>query len=183
MEELSSALKDATDPHLQELFCTCLFVWTVAWLLLNASFSMLWFTFETLNMKQWNNDAHARVSGLIMTLHQIESTIATAAEDKLVEARQRGVKYSPKDTGLLGSRALKRSAHRLCLGFFLACASDVVPNGFYVCGFYVPRIVAFQVRGCESSLTLWLPCVASKCLLMWLLIVVSKWCLALRLPM
>ena len=62
---------------------------------------------------------------------------------------------------------------RLCLGFFLACASDVVPNGFYVCGFYVPRIVAFQVRGCESSLTLWLPCVASKCLLMWLLIVVS----------
>lgn len=43
-----------------------------------------------------------------MTLHQIESTIATAAEDKLVEARQRGVKYSPKDTGLLGSRALKR---------------------------------------------------------------------------
>jgi hypothetical protein len=118
-----------------------------------------------------------------MTLHQIESTIATAAEDKLVEARQRGVKYSPKDTGLLGSRALKRSAHRLCLGFFLACASDVVPNGFYVCGFYVPRIVAFQVRGCESSLTLWLPCVASKCLLMWLLIVVSKWCLALRLPM
>ena len=66
------------------------------------------------------------------------------------------------------------SAHRLCLGFFLACASDVVPNGFYVCGFYVPRIVAFQVRGCESSLTLWLPCVASKCLL---LIVTGKWLL------
>ena len=63
----------------------------------------------------------------------------------------------------VGTSLVPRVFPRLCLGFFLACASDVVPNGFYVCGFYVPRIVAFQVRGCESSLTLWLPCVASKC--------------------
>ena len=74
----------------------------------------------------------------------------------------------------VGTSLVPRVFPRLCLGFFLACASDVVPNGFYVCGFYVPRIVAFQVRGCENSLTLWLPCVASKCLL---LIVTGKWLL------
>jgi len=74
----------------------------------------------------------------------------------------------------VGTSLVPRVFPRLCLGFFLACASDVVPNGFYVRGFYVLRIVAFQVRGCESSLTLWLPCVASKCLL---LIVTGKWLL------
>ena len=111
------------------------------------------------------------------------SQLSTLNDSSLCNSCLNFTTWPPVPNQGVGTSLVPRVFPHLCLGFFLACASDVDPNGFYVCGVYVPRIVAFQVRGCESSLTLWLPCVASKCLLMWLLIVVSKWCLALRLPM